>query len=287
MARSITEIYDSIIAEKQNMTSLNALQPNIDSSQDLLNDLTSSSKVAVWRLWAFITAVAINVFEVIHDQHTAAIELRATQIPTGTAIWYHQQSLLFQFGDTLVWNGLQFAYDPIIIANRIVSLASVVDQGFQIRIKAAKLDGGGLPVPLSAPELSSFQGYWDEKRFAGTAMLVTSTVGDDIFTDYFIKYDALILAPDGSILSNPAVFPVEDAIEAHIRNLPFDGILSLMELTDAVQAASGVIDVTLNDAQAKFGLLAYSSINKEYLPDAGYLVLDKPSSTFTYSTISV
>ena len=95
MARTIAEIYDSIIAEKQNMSSLNALQPSIDSSQDLLNDLTSSSKVAVWRLWAFITAVAINVFEVIHDQHVAWIENRATQIPTGTTIWYHEQSLLF------------------------------------------------------------------------------------------------------------------------------------------------------------------------------------------------
>tara|TARA_R110000751_G_scaffold214362_2_gene317863 strand:+ start:530 stop:835 length:306 start_codon:yes stop_codon:yes gene_type:complete len=84
MAGTISEIYDSIITEKQTMTSLNDLQPNIDSSQDLLTDLTSSSKVAVWRLWAFITAVAINVFEIIHDQHVAAIELRATQIPTGT-----------------------------------------------------------------------------------------------------------------------------------------------------------------------------------------------------------
>jgi len=286
MARTISEIYDSIITEKQTMTSLNDLQPNIDSSQDLLTDLTSSSKVAVWRLWAFITAVAINVFEIIHDQHVAAIELRATQIPTGTTIWYHEQSLLFQFGDVLSWNGIQYVYDPITPANRIVSLASVVDQGFQVRIKAAKLSGG-LPVALSVAELSSFEGYWNQKRFAGTAMLVTSTAGDDIFTDYFIKYDALILAPDGSLLSNPLIFPVEDSIELYIRNLPFDGVLSLMQMTDAVQSVSGVLDVTLNDAQAKFGLIPYSSINKEYLPDAGYLVLDKPSSTFTYSTISV
>jgi len=193
---------------------------------------------------------------------------------------------MHQFGDVLAWNGLQYVYDPIIESNRIVSLASVVDQGFQIRIKAAKLSAG-LPVPLSVAELSSFQGYWSQKRFAGTAMLITSTIGDDISTDYFVKYNALILAPDGSLLSNPLVFPVEDAIEFYIRNLPFDGVLSLMEMTDAVQSVSGVIDVTLNGSQAKFGLQPYAQINKEYLPDAGYLILDKPNSLFTYSTISV
>ncbi len=67
----------------------------------------------------------------------------------------------------------------------------------------------------------------------------------------------------------------------------FDGVLSLMSMTDVVQLASGVLDVTLNDAQAKFGALPYSPINKEYLPDAGYLILDKPNSTFTYSTFNV
>jgi hypothetical protein len=286
MARTISEIYDSIIIEKQTMSELNALQPAIDSSQTLLDDLTSSSKVAVWRLWAFIAAVAIHTFEVILDLHTSAIEERATQVPTGTSIWYHEQSLLFQFGDVLTWNGLQYVYDPITPANRIVSLASVVNQGFQVRIKAAKLVAG-LAAPLSVAELSAFQGYWDAKRFAGSALLITSTAGDDLKTDYFIKYDALILAPDGSLLSNPSIFPVEDAIESYIQNLSFDGVLSLMQMTDAIQAVSGVIDVTLNEAQAKFGLLPYTSINKEYLPDAGYLVLDKPSSLFTYSTISV
>lgn len=286
MARSITEIYDSIIAEKQSMSSLNALQPAMDSSQNLLSDLTSSSKVAVWRLWAFITAVAINVFEVILDQHTEAIELRATQIPTGTANWHHEQSLLFQFGDTLTWDGLQFVYPVITPANQIVKLASVVDQGFQVRIKAAKLSGG-LPVALSAPELSSFQGYWSQKRFAGTAMIITSEFGDDLKVDYFIKYDPLILDATGALLSNPAIFPVEDAIEDYIQNLSFDGVLSLMSMTDVVQLASGVLDVTLNDAQAKFGALPYSPINKEYLPDAGYLILDKPNSTLTYSTFNV
>ena len=41
MARTISEIYNAIISEKQNQTELTALQPAIDNSQTLLEDLTS------------------------------------------------------------------------------------------------------------------------------------------------------------------------------------------------------------------------------------------------------
>lgn len=286
MARTIAEIYDEIITEKQNQAALNGLQPAIDDSQTLLDDLTTTSKVAIWRLWAFITAVAINVHENIFDLHKAEINARALEIPTGTPIWYYEQSLLFQYGDTLTWNGTQYVYSVITPANRVVKLVAVVDIGFQVRIKAAKLDGNGDPIPLSAAELSAFEGYILKIKFAGTATSVTSAVADDLKVDYFLKYDPLILAPNGSRLDDPSVFPVEDAVKDYAAGLPFNGVLSLAEMTDAVQAVEGVLDVTLNVAQAKFGALPYTQINKQYTPDAGYLALD-PASTFTYNIINV
>ena len=69
MARQISEIYNELVLEKQNFTQLNALQPNIDSSQTLLNDLNTSSKVAVWRLIFFVVAVGIWSLENIFDIH--------------------------------------------------------------------------------------------------------------------------------------------------------------------------------------------------------------------------
>jgi len=285
--RTIQVIYDEIIAEKEAQTELNALQPAIDDSQTLLSDLTSTSKVALWRLWAWITAVAINVHENIYALFEAEIELRAAEIPTGTPLWYHAQGLLFQFGDSLTWTGTQYVYDPVTPANRVVKLLAIVDQGFIVRFKAAKLDGGGLPVTLSGPELSAFDGYVNQIIFAGTAVQVTSDNGDDLRVDYFIRYDPLVMAPDGSLLEDPATFPVIDAINGKIQALPFDGVLSLMQLTDAIQLASGVVDVTLNEAAAKFGATSYLVINKEYNPDAGYLILDQGASTFTYSTVNV
>lgn len=287
MARTIQVIYDSIIAEKQNQTALNALQPAIDDSQTLLNDLTTTSKVAIWRLWAWLTAVAINVHENVWDLFKAEVEARALQLPTGTGLWYHAQILLYQHGDALGWTGTQYGYDPITPANRVIDTAAVIDAGFQVRIKLAKFDLAGDPEALSAAELSGAQGYINQIKFAGTATSVTSAAADDLKVNYFIKYDPLILAPDGSLISDPSAFPVIDAIKAKVKGLPFNGVLSLMQLTDSVQAASGVLDATLNSAEAKFGALPYAAINKEYLPDAGYLALDEVTSTFTYNIISV
>lgn len=287
MARSISEIYDSIIAEKQNQASLNALQPAIDDSQTLLADLTTTSKVAIWRLWAWTTAVALNIHENVWDLFRAEVEARSLEIPTGTGLWYHNEILKYQHGDALTWTGTQYVYSPIVEANRVVDVAAVIDAGFQVRIKLAKFDVSGNPEALSGAELSGAKGYINQIKFAGTATSVTSGNADDLKVNYFIKYDALLLAPDGSLISDPSQFPVTDAIKNKVKGLPFNGVLSLMELTDVVQAAEGVLDATLNSAEAKFGALTYSAINKEYLPDAGYLLLDEINSVFTYNVISV
>ena len=280
MARTINEIYNSIITEKNTMSTLADLQPNIDNSQTLLTDLTSSSKVAIWRLWAFVVAVAINLHEVVFDRYSEVIEIRASKIPTGTVNWYYDQSLLFQYTDVLTWDGLKFSYPTINSSNQIIKLAAVIDQGFQTRVKVAKLVSG-VPTALSVPELTSFQGYWDEKRFSGTSMLITSTVGDDLNVNYSIQYDALLLASDGSLLTDSAIFPVVDAINNYIKNLDFNGKMSLMKMTDSVQNAVGVLDATLNSAESRHGTQPFVNINRQYTADAGYLIL--ASSTINYS----
>jgi hypothetical protein len=42
MARTILEIYDQMVDQKQSLSELEALQPNIDSSQQLLSDLNQN-----------------------------------------------------------------------------------------------------------------------------------------------------------------------------------------------------------------------------------------------------
>ena len=74
MARTILEILDDIITEKETHAELDNLQPKPDNSQTFLDDLTTTSKVAIWRLWAFTTAVAIFAHEKIFDSHKLEVE---------------------------------------------------------------------------------------------------------------------------------------------------------------------------------------------------------------------
>ncbi len=289
MARTIQQVYDDLIVEKQSQTALNGLQPAIDDAQTLLNNLTTTSKVAKWRLDLWIVAFGISAMENLFDLFSVEIETRAKEIPAGTLKWYSDQTFLFQLGNVQVYNTDQqkFVYDPIIEANRIVKRAVAGQIGDQVRIKTAKLDGSGNPIALTVAELSALNDFWNGStgnKFAGTNLAVTSNDADELRVDLFVQYDPEILAPDGSLLTNPATFPVIDAINDFISNLPFNGIFNLTSFTDSIQNADGVVDPVLNDATSRFGLLPFTSINKNLLPDAGHLVLDQPGSTFTYTS---
>src|SRR5690606_37796732 len=106
---------------------------------------------------------------------------------------------------------------------------AVVDSGGQVVIKIAKLSGT-TPVPLSAGELSAFDAYINQVKFAGTNILTISRTADLLKIYYDITYDPLVLTPSGESINTPGVYPVEAAINNYISNLPFNGILNLTKL---------------------------------------------------------
>lgn len=67
MARSIEDIYNSIIAEKQTMGTLTGATPVNDTYQSILADLTSASRVADWRLWCYIMSIGLWLHEALWD----------------------------------------------------------------------------------------------------------------------------------------------------------------------------------------------------------------------------
>lgn len=279
MARSIHQIYNEMVLEKESMATLNELQPNIDNSQNLLSDLTSASMTAIWRTLFFVVAVAIWVHETLFDKHKEEIEIRANEIITGPVIWYQELCFKFQYGDSLVWNGKQYVYAVIDETKQIIKRAAVIEafslQGqFQVRIKVAKLDSAGLPIPLNSSELIAFKAFIAKTKFAGTNISIISLDADLLKISYDVLYDPLVMNEYGQLISDISIKPVEVAIDNHIQNLSFNGVLNLTKLTDAIQAADGVIDPVLLSAEAKYALLPYSVINKNYNANAGHMKTD-------------
>ena len=167
------------------------------------------------------------------------------------------------------------------VANQIIKRAAVLEAGGIVRIKVAKLDSGSLPAALTTAERTGFSNYISKIKFAGTNIAITSNAADLLKIEYDVVYDPLVVDGTGQLIATAGTYPVVDAINSFIQNLPFNGILNLTALTDAIQKATGVVDPTLTSAQAKYGALAYSTIVKNYTADAGHMIIDpaNPLST--------
>jgi hypothetical protein len=281
MARTILEIYDAKVAEMQTQSYLNTLQPQIDSAQQLLSDLTTPSKVANWRMLLFLTSVFDWLGEVAMDQFLAEVNAIVEAAIPGTAQWLVKEAKAFQYGYQLQWISNKFQYSVVDETAKIVKRAAVVESGGQAIIKVAK-ESGSAVVPLTSAELSAFTAYVNQIKYAGVSTSVISNTADDLKVNYNIYYDPLVLTSTGELISSPGVKPVEDAVNDYLTALPFNGVLDLNDVTDEVQEAEGVVSPFLLSAQAKFGANPYAAIGDRYLADAGYIQLDLANCIFTY-----
>lgn len=279
MARPISDIYDEMIQEKETLSSLSGLTPDPETYTNLLSRFSSSSKVAIWRLLFYIVAASIYAFEVLMDRFKEDVEELAAQAEAGTIRWYQEQSLVFQLGDTLIYQDGKYQYATIDTSLQVVKRSAAIERpdGYVI-IKTAKLDSSNAPIPLSSTELTGLRSYYEQIKFAGTFVEVVSFDPDDLKLEYDIYYSAQIPLVD----IQATVF---EAVNNYIQNLPFNGELNINKLTDALQVVEGVIDPHFQSAEARYGSLPFVSFDREYLSNAGYLRIDPAfplSSTFNF-----
>jgi hypothetical protein len=278
MSRTISEIYDAIILEKESNPALTVLDPNAgETASALLAELTSNSKVAIWRLIFWIVSVSIWSLENIFDLFKIEILALGETLVTGTSRWYWKKCFEYQHGDVLVWNSTtsRFEYATTNTAIQIIKRSAVVDLTGLVKIKVAKLSSGS-PVSLDNTELTAFTYYMNLIKFAGTNIEVISLDADLLRVELTVVIDRLVLLSTGESIANAGTFPVEDSINTYISELPFDGTLSLTALIDAIQKTSGVVNPVLTLATAKPLTGTHLTIDpvNGYNASAGYLAVD-------------
>lgn len=274
-ARKVSEIYDSINAEKSNMASLTDLAPAIDDEQTLLTDLSSTSKVAHWRLFAYVIALAMFVHETLWDLFKAAVEAIIAKFRPGTLRWYQEQAFAFQYGYELEWNTTERKYEYATAdeAAKIVKLCSVTEPGGIVRIKAATLSGTDV-VAITAPQLAALNAYFNKVKYPGKVTCVSFDA--DLLKIYgTVKYDPLAVV-------EVVQTAVEETINSYLKGLEFNGRFNINQLIDRVQAVTGVVDFTSVNVSTKYGGLAYQAVNAEYQTYAGYAEIDE--AAFPLST---
>lgn len=267
MARTINQIYAAIIAEKNTMGTLTGLQPTVDTVQDLLANVNSPSRVAEWRLWAFITAVALWTHETLWDLFSAEVDDRISKFRPGTLRWYQEQAFAFQYTDLLVWNTTtrKYEYPTIDATKQVVSLCSVTEPAGVVRIKVANL-ANNVVSKLTDPQVDALNAYFRQIKYPGPLVCV-SYDADKLRIGGFVKFDPL--ADPLTVRS-----AVEAAVNSYITGLEFDGRFIVNRLIDKVQAVPGVIDFTDVNVYTQYGNLPFTYVDGEYQTNAGYAKVD-------------
>ena len=248
-----------------------------------MNELNSTSKVAIWRLWVYIIAVAIWSLEKLFDQHRADIDKRLSELKPHTARWYRSKALAFQYGFDLLTDSDKFNNtghtEEQIEASKIVKYSAVVESPNEGRliVKIAGEQGEQLQ-PITDAQKQAFEAYLSEIKDAGVRLSVVNYQPDILHLQMKIVYDPLVLDSNGQSITN-AFNPIERTIKAYLKKLPFNGELVLAHLIDALQQAEGVKIPHLVLAQSKnitssgeYG--AFETIEISKIPTAGYFTID-------------
>ncbi len=194
--------------------------------------------------------------------------------------WYVTMALAFQFGRSLVTD--EDYYDNTglteaqIETEKIVKYAAAVEVTKGMRIKANRIVSGDL-APLTGPQLTSFTAYMNRIKDAGVRLYVSSSAPDSLKLNLDIYYNALVLDSAGARLDGTSTTPIPDAIDAFLKNQPFNGLFILDLLISELKKVDGVIIPNVVLAQARYGALPYQTFDVEYLPDGGYLRIVVPA----------
>lgn len=262
MARDITLIQDQQIEE-------------VGNDSILSTELTSTSKVANWRLWTFISAVSISLFEQVQDIFKKEIEDTVSKASVGSDPWLRDKVLKFQYDATTpqaAQISANFTPEYLVInpGYRIITRCAVVTTANKIaQIKVAK---GDTPTVLTTTELAALDAYVaGVLAFAGIRYEIKNKAADYITITGNIYYNGQY----SSVISANVIA----AINSYLANLDFNGTLKVLSIEDAIQEVTGVTNVVLTSVRCRpsdvvfaDGIEVTGVSDRSYQADAGYLV---------------
>ncbi len=231
MAREIAVIKAQIIAEKNAQTSL--------------ADLNSPSQTAIWNLWAFITAVAISLFEQLLDVFKVDLEARIARAGAGTIPWLRDRILEFQSGDDVEYKDGVIAYPVVDITKQIITRCSVTQDGN--RVVKAKVAKSEPPAPLSVDESTELEFYLNQIRFAGTQINIVNQDADFLAVSAVVEFDGQYASSiQDSVIA---------ALTSYLANLStvenFNGLIEVNEIETAIRSATGAKRVKLTEVAVR------------------------------------
>jgi hypothetical protein len=261
MARTIDEIQQSMLDA-------------IAADTVLAPVATSTSKVAIFRLFTRIVATCAWTVEVLFDTLKAEVNEMLAALKPHTLRWYAGKALAFQYGfslpiDSDKYDNTGFTEEQVDDSMIVKYVAVTEGDDKRLRVKVAT-EGTDLE-PLTAPQLEAFSEFMARIKDAGVKLRIDSNIPDKIKLALKVFYDPLILNGNGQRIDGSESEPVQKAVKNYLKNLPFNGMFVLAYLTDALQKVDGVVIPHIVTCSTSYGALPFTSVDVKYLPDAGYL----------------
>ncbi|MDB0600057.1 nucleotidyltransferase [Tenacibaculum maritimum] len=277
MARSIEQIQGVILKEITNSEKLNALDVLTDNEKASLSNLTSASKVSVWRLFVFIVSVSFWTLEKLFDILKKEVEYLLYLLKPHKPSWYRNKILAFQFGHTL---GEQDYYNNDgltaleIQTAKVVKYAAVVEINSKLFIKVAG-EALGKRIKLPLPQETALIQYIKLIRDAGVKIELVNRDADLLKLEIDAYYNPLELDANGARLDGTDNEPLQNGLRGYLREFEFNGELVLTKLTDQLQKVKGIEMPVVQKAFYKFGnQLEWTKINEVYQSDAGHMKIN-------------
>jgi len=273
----MNKTYDEILAE---------IQAEKDKNTDLTG-LDSTSKASIWlcifRTIAFVF-YNLSLAAILHLQEIR--DLIANQ-KVFNLRRYRSEALRFQYGFDLLAESDQFKPTYTDDGSEVIASEEQISNSKIVKYAACSrvIDNGRAKIVLKiAPEvldeifnndiMISFSEYMEEIAPAGDHVTIINYLPDTLKFAFKIKVDPLVLNSSGmSILT--ANYPVQIAIENFLKNLPFNGELSLQRLEASILAVDGVEDLTTLSIESKWidpalnGYGLYQPISMSVIPASG------------------
>ena len=272
MARTIEQIQSAIITDIQ--------------ATPELAEANSTSKRAIWRLFAYVQASAILLLEQIIDTFITANELKISQAIPATASWLNSKVLEFQYSATnpQIVQLVDFVpvYPVVDKSLRLITRCSVVTTlSSQVIIKVAKNEP---PVALTSTELSSLQSYINQIGVIGVNYSTQSLTSDKLYIDAEVYFDGQY--------STVIQARVISAINTFLSTLSFNGILKVSDIELAIRGVVGVSDVLLKNVKMRSDVTPFTGgtfliqnntvISRIFPTISGYIVGETTTgNTFT------
>jgi hypothetical protein len=259
MARSVDEIYNELLPKVKNALGI--------------DENTIVSAVSIEGMLTYAFAFAANLVEQVFDKVKAEIQSYVDNMKPHSRLWYSNMVKDFQYGyevdeETLNYDNSGLTEEEI-AASKIVESVSIVDGDNNLQVKVARKDGDDLGA-FSSDQLNALESYIGIKKDAGVKINLTSNEADQLKMSADIYVDPLLFNSDGTLIVTGET-PVHDAIKKHLKNLPFNGVYSVVGHIDEIQAVDGVVFPGKVAIEHKYGDLGFTSISDFVIPDAGYL----------------